>query len=269
MFPVPPPVRLVLALAIGMSSAADAADAAEVYFNDFQTSVGSGWSSTSPVPWGIEATPLPADDSRRFLGYFGGDTTLSLTLTDLPVTTGTVSVEFDLYLMWSWDGEDTRPVDGVARGPDVFGFSVDGGAGPGPVRSWTFSHGNGALSQQSYCEGFAAPCAPTTGAEERYTLGYRFDILPTEEDLGSTTAAPMDSVYRLTGQAALSGSAVTLTFSSQGLQVRDDLTFPYLDEAWGIDNLRVSVAVPEPAPAALVLSGLLVLGLAGRRLRRR
>jgi hypothetical protein len=62
---------------------------------------------------------------------------------------------------------------------------------------------------------------------------------------------------------------VTLTFFSQGLQVRDDLTFPYLDEAWGIDNLRVSVAVPEPAPAVLVLSGLLVLGLAGRRLRRR
>lgn len=265
MFSVPPPVRLVLALAIGMSSAADAA---EVYFNDFQTSVGSGWSSTSLVPWGIEATPLPADDSRRFLGYFGGDSSLSLTLTDLPVTTGTVEVEFDLYLMWSWDGVDTRPVDGVARGPDVFGFRVDGGAGPGPVRSWTFSHGNGALSQQSYCGGFAAPCAPTTGAEARYTLGYRFDILPAEEDLGSTTAAPMDSVYRLTGQAALSGSAVTLTFFSQGLQVRDDLTFPYLDEAWGIDNLRVSVAVPEPGPAALVLSGLLVLGCAGRRLRR-
>lgn len=265
MSPVPPATRLVLALAIGMSSAADAA---EVYFNDFQTAAGAGWTSTSPVSWGIEATPLPANDSRRFLGYFGGDTSLSLTLNDLPVSTGTVEVEFDLYLMWSWDGDDTRPVDGVARGPDVFGFTLDGGAGPDPVRSWTFSHGNGALSQQSYCEGFASPCAPTTGAEERYTLGYRFDILPTEEDLGSTTAAPMDSVYRLTGQAALSGSTVTVTFFSQGLQVRDDLAFPYLDEAWGIDNLRVSVAVPEPAPGALVLSGLLVLGLAGRRLRR-
>lgn len=261
--------RLLLASAIGLSSGADAAGATEVYFNDFQTAVGPGWTSTSPFTWGIQATPLPADDTRRFLGYFGGDTTLSLTLADLPLSQGFVEVEFDLYLMWSWDGEDTRPVDGVARGPDVFGFSIDAGAGPGPVRSWTFSHGNGALSPQSFCDGQPARCLPTTGAQERYTLGYRFDILPTEEDLESTSAAPMDSVYRLTGHAALSGTAVTLTFFSQGLQVRDDLAFPFLDEAWGIDNLRVTVAIPEPAPGALTLAGLAVLGFAGRRLRRR
>ncbi len=253
----------LLAAALPLSASGD-----EVYFNDFQGTVGPGWSSASALPWGIRSAPLPADDSRKFLGYFGGEDQVTLSLTDLPAGATSVRLEFDLYLMWSWDGSDTRPVNGVSRGPDEFGFSIDAGDGTPVSQGWTFSHGSGALAPQTYCPGASAPCLPTTGAQERYTLGYRFDILPTEEDLDSTTAAPMDSVYRLSMEVPLSASAATFTFFSQGLQVRDDLAFPYLDEAWGLDNVRVSVAIPEPESAWLLLGGLAVVAAAARRPRK-
>lgn len=226
-----------------------------LYFNDFQTGFGPEWSSSSPYTWGLEATPSPDDGSRRFLGYFGGNDTVVLTLSSLPAGVATVRLEFDAYFMWSWDGNDTRPVDGVNRGPDVFGFRAGAGATPGDAQSWTFSHGNPDLSRQTYCDGQASPCLPTTGAAERYTLGYHFDILPTEEDLGSTQAAPMDSVYHFVWEGAAPDTGMTFTFFSQGLQVRDDLAFPYLDEAWGLDNVRIT-AVPEPGIWALFLGGL-------------
>ncbi len=253
----------LLAVALPLSALGD-----EVYFNDFQSAVGPGWSSATAQPWGIRSTPLPADDSRKFLGYFGGEDQVTLSLTDLPAGATSVLLEFDLYLMWSWDGSDTRPVNGVSRGPDEFGFSIDAGGGTPVSQGWTFSHGSGALAPQTYCPGATSPCLPTTGAQERYSLGYRFDILPTEEDLDSTTAAPMDSVYRLSMEVPLAAPAATFTFFSQGLQVRDDLDFPYLDEAWGLDNVRVSVAIPEPGSAWLVLGGLAVVASALRRARR-
>lgn len=238
-----------------------------LYFNDFQTAVGSGWSSSSPYAWGIEATPAPDDGSRRFLGYFGGNDEVALTLSGLPTGAATLRLEFDAYFMWSWDGNDTRPVDGVNRGPDVFGFRVGPGATPDDTQSWTFSHGNPDLSRQSYCDGQATPCLPTTGAVERYTLGYRFDILPTEEDIASTQAAPMDSVYHFVWEGAATDTEVTFTFFSQGLQVRQDLEFPYLDEAWGLDNVRIT-AVPEPGIWALFLGGLALVGCRRRPGRR-
>lgn len=261
--------RTLAALGFGLAALAARAEVV-LYANDFETAIGTGWSSTSTYGWGRQQTPA-ADTGGGFLGYFGGDTATTLTLTGLPSGIASLTLEFDAYLMWSWDGEDTRPVDGVPRGPDRFGFRSGAGGTAATEQSWTFSHGSATTGLQSFCGDSPAPCAPTTGAVSRYTLGYRFEIVPTEEDLDTTGAAPMDSVYRFAWTTPHDGSTTaSFTFFSAGLQVRPDLEFPYLDEAWGLDNVRIiHTPVPEPAAATLLALGLGLLAITHRRGRRR
>jgi hypothetical protein len=258
-------VRAVLLAGLVATGAAKAETV--LYFNDFQTSKGSEWSSTSPYSWSLQSTPIPLNDTRKFLGYFGGNDITTLSVTQIPSAVTRLRVEFDAYLMWSWDGLDARPTNGVARGPDTFGFRYGAGGTTATESSWTFSHGSPDLSKQTYCDGLASPCLPTTGAVERYTLGYRFEIVPTPEDVPSTTAAPMDSVYRFVREFDHTGSTASFSFFSQGLQVRTDLAFPYLDEAWGLDNVRITANIPEPGSMALLGGGL--IALLGWRVRRR
>ncbi|MFO1320188.1 MAG: hypothetical protein U1F52_11265 [Burkholderiales bacterium] len=240
-----------------------------VYDNDFQDTVGPAWSSSSTQPWGQQATPAPDTGARRFLGYFGDNDVATLTVDDIPAEATALRLEFDAYMMWSWDGNDTRLVNGVPRGPDVFGFRYGAGGTAATEQSWTFSLGSPGFGLQSYCDGSPVPCLPTTGAVERYSLGYRFEVLPAEEDLGSTQNAPMDAVYHFTWTVPHSGASATFGFFSQGLQVREDLSFRYLDEAWGLDNVRISAVVPEPASALLVgLGGLILLARTRRPLRK-
>lgn len=259
--------RLASLAAAGMALCGAAHADTILYFNDFQASKGGEWSSTSSFEWGLQGAPLPVGHSRKFLGYFGGNDVTTLSITGVPAAATRLRLEFDAYLMWSWDGNDARAVDGVARGPDTFGFRYGAGGTPSTESAWTFSHGHADLSKQTYCDTLASPCLPTTGAVERYTLGYKFEILPTEEDMSSTKAAPMDTVYHFVHEFEHTGSTASFSFFSRGLQVRPDLSFPYLDEAWGLDNVRVVANVPEPG--SVVLLGVGLLALMGSRMRRR
>ena len=81
-----------------------------VYSNDFEGGVGAEWSSAM-----TETTPV---GSRGFLGRFD-NATITLTLA-LPTHTG-VTVSFDLFILQSWDGNDTE------FGPDIWELMVDGG----------------------------------------------------------------------------------------------------------------------------------------------
>lgn len=258
--------RLRALLVAGLMAVGIARADTILYLNDFQSSPGSQWSSTSPYAWGLQSTPVPSGGGRKFLGYFGGNDVATLSLSQIPSSVTRLRLEFDAYLMWSWDGNDTRQVDGVARGPDIFGFRYGAGGTASTESSWTFSHGHPDLSRQTFCDTLASPCLPTTGAVERYTLGYRFDILPTEEDMASTKAAPMDSVYHFVQEFDHTGSTASFSFFSQGLQVRRDLAFAYLDEAWGLDNVRIVANIPEPGTEVLLGVGL--LALLGWKMRR-
>jgi hypothetical protein len=240
--------------------------AASLYFNDFQSgSALSEWSSTSTQPWGMQTAP-DGSGTRNFLGFFGGDDATKLTLNTVPGNATRLRLEFDAYLMWSWDGNDNRSVNGIPLGPDIFGFRYGAAGASLMEQSWTFSHGDPALSPQSYCDNLGgSSCLPTTGAVERYTLGYRFGIDPVDADKATTTNAPMDSVYHFVWEGLHAGPNATFEFFSKGLQVRDDLAFKYQDEAWGLDNVRISAfpaavtAVPEPATWHLMGMGMLVL----------
>lgn len=245
------------------------ANAATVYFNDFQgvlgTDWGSEWSTTAASGIHTASAPNPDyADTRLFLGEYGNDT-LTLSLGGLaPHTTATVS--FSLYLIRSWDGNDTTVVSNDPLGSDTWSLGIAGGP---TLLNTTFSNGNsvagqnydGAYSTYTYTQwtpcdayaGYSGPGnAPMTGANECYSLGYKFtDANVTNEN--------MDSVYNFSFLFAHNSSDLVLNFSASGLQ-------GLADESWGLDNVQVQIsAVPVPAAAWLFGSGLLGLFQFSRR----
>lgn len=232
------------------------------YSNDFQDTIGSEWSHTS-----VASAPNPdyAADPRLFLGEFGNET-VSLSLSGLSAH-GFATVSFSLYLIRSWDGNDTTKVNGDPLGPDSWSLGVAGGP---TLLNTTFSNGN-SVAGQNYDGVFSTytytpwtPCnayadysgpgnGPMTGANECYSLGYEFD----DPNLGLQS---MDSVYNLSFMFAHNASDLVLNFSAAGLQ-------GLADESWGLDNVQVAVA-PVPVPPAVWLFGSGLLGLIGIARRR-
>ena len=176
-----------------------------LYQNDFETSAGPEWSRTD-----VSATPAGA---RKFLGEFANDTVV-LSLTNLP-SHGAVRLSFDLFIISSWDGNDTR------YGPDIWSLSVANG--PLLLRT-TFgnAHSLTVAAGQAYPGSFPGASYPDrTGAAETNSLGY----------IGE---GPMDSVYHLSYDFGHSGSELALNFAASGLQGLSD-------ESWGLDNVSVAV----------------------------
>lgn len=232
------------------------AGAATVYINDFQGAVGSEWSNTS-----VASAPNPDyGGTRLFLGEFGNNT-VSLSLNGLPAH-GFTTVSFSLYLIRSWDGNDTTVVNSDPLGPDHWTLNVAGGPS---LLNTTFSNGNPAGQAYSPSPGAVSCNAgynavmpagvynPMTGASECYSLGYTFS------DPNVTNEA-MDSVYNLSFTFPHTSSSIMFNFGANGLQ-------SLADESWGLDNVKVEVAaVPVPAAVWLFGSGLLgLMGIARRK----
>lgn len=238
------------------------ASAATVYFNDFQGTIGDEWTTTAAS--GIHTASAPNPDyagTRLFLGEYGNDT-LTLSLGGLAAH-ATATVSFSLYLIRSWDGNDTTVVNGDPLGPDLWSLGVAGGpsllsasfSNGNPVAGQSYSPFPGALScNTGYNASYpAGTFNPMTGAAECYSLGYTFTD-------ANVTNEHMDSVYNLSFMFAHNDSDLALNFSGVGLQ-------GLADESWGLDNVHVEVsAVPVPAAAWLFGSGLLgLIGVARRR----
>lgn len=222
--------RSSLLLLIPLMCHATASRAVLVYEHDFQSAVGSEWTHTSR-----QDTPTAYPfGSRSFLGEFGNET-VSLNLSGL-MSHDSVLLEFDLYLIRSWDGSSAGTA--YDYGNDAFKVAVNGG----PVLlDKTFANGNPA--GQSFGP---LPINPYhTGAAETYSLGYVF------ADGIQQTSQVMDSVYRMSYLFAHDSSQITFNFSGYGLQGIDD-------ESWGLDNVRVS-AIPEPGIFSMLGLGILAL----------
>ncbi|MBL8798920.1 MAG: hypothetical protein JNM56_33860, partial [Planctomycetia bacterium] len=203
-----------------------------VYQNDFQGAVGSEWSST--------ATSLTPVGNRQFLGEFGNES-VSLALADLP-THNSVTVSFDLFVIRSWDGNNTESnATHGSLGADVWNLTVADGP---TLLHTTFSNHNpdphAPSSRQAYPDAFAGGDYPAySGAAEVNTLGY----------LHPTQPIPMDAVYHLTFTFDHVDAALQLNFSAFGLQ---GLT----DESWGLDNVQVAVeTLPPPPNVTAILTG--------------
>ncbi|MFN6096146.1 MAG: LamG-like jellyroll fold domain-containing protein, partial [Dolichospermum sp.] len=179
------------------------------YFNDFETATGTEWSNQTR-----SITPV---GERNFLGEFGNDT-VSLTLNNQANTT--VTLEFDLFILKTWDGS-------YGGGPDIFTLSIDGGQ---TLLNTTFSNvGN----EQAYPGTFGSATYPgRTGAVENNTLGYTY--------YG-------DSVYRISSTFQAPSSNLIINFAGSGLQ---DIG----DESWGLDNVKVTTFTTPTALSAGTLA---------------
>lgn len=231
------------------------APATQIYFNNFQNEdpVGSEWSSkrTDTVPnpdlvsWGT------------FLGQFGGEDTVTLSLSGL--SNRFITLSFDAYFIRSWDGNATT------YGPDRFSVSTGTGL---TLLDATFSNGNPA--GQSYVgNGMEAPAyagsgnTSMTGSEQQFSLGYWF-----YDGIQGTNEA-MDSVYHFGFSFFNTSDSVQFIFAGIGLQ-DNTVTTPtgetYLDESWGLDNVGVDVTpVPEPSSLLLLVIGSFGIAIIARK----
>jgi len=237
-----------------------------------------------------DATPAFQSDASRlhttFLGEFGGDDTVELTV-KLPANTASVNLSFDAYLLRTWDG-----INGDFSGPDNFGYGyIDGAGDKIQLLNASFSDGNG---MNTFCGAQSSPCAARTGETTALPdasgnllnvsnrLGYKVELQPPP---GGTPPlnTELSLVYGFdTGSIAPTADTLTFYFFSTGLQVHPNLTDPtpfhnidvtrpqVLDESWGLDNLSVTVttAVPEPRTWAFVLTALLLFGAQAWRRRK-
>lgn len=296
-----------MAAALALSGPAQGVLFTDVYTNSFEppASLG-GWSITSaPVnftsggnPYTIPGRSIGTDETpsgRWFLGQFGANDQASLNLDLSLYGTGpkSVKLEFDAFLLRSWDGNLVQPpvsdalLGPVPVGPDIFGvrYASTGGQ-QGTLLHNTFSQGIPEVGQ-SYCAGVMPQCGPTWFSDEKNTLGYHYTISPTGIPVPVAPENAMDMVYRFNDGTSthgnktfffdVTGDSLTITFYSQNLQLRAQewlaangvdpgSRLALLDESWGLDNVRVEVAaVPEPGTYALIAAGLVAVLLISRR----
>ena len=168
-----------------------------IYFNDFNADVGSEWSSTyrSTTPVG----------NRKFLGVFSNN---NVQLTLPPYPEGEVIVNFDLFILRSWDGNGNYD-----PGPDYFTLQGDGQN----ILHTTFSNGFG--TNQSYPGNYRSNYPTRHGAVENNTLGYG-------------TGGWGDSVYTISKSFHHSSGNILVNFIGSHLQ-------GWRDEGWGLDNVRI------------------------------
>jgi len=213
---IAPPAVLMVAVACAAverpATRAAATQPAErpvtVYKNDFENAAGRHWSTGK-----LSTTPK---GGRRFLGEFSNGT-VSLKLTGLPPHRQ-ARISFELFIIRSWDGNDTRPIR-----PDIFEVSL--GDGRVLLRS-TFCLTTG---QQSFPDAVGQGSYPAaTGAAERRTLGFDY---PTERDV--------NAVYKLTFLLPHAAPTLTLRFKASDLE-------PISNESWGLDSVRVEFLSAGP-----------------------
>jgi hypothetical protein len=202
-------------------------NASTVYQNNFETPVVGNFKPGVTGEWQTyrrSTTPgTAAHAADNFLGDFSNQN-VRLSLSALPEH-GLVTVQFDVYVIRSWDGNHGSPY-----GPDVWQLSADGQV----IDSATFRNVPGAFQSYPDVVGQGA-FAPGSGAYQVNSLGYNFTY-PAGTPLSGTL--PADSVYRLSYTFEHTGPNVNLDFSASGLQ-------PIADESWGLDNVKIDV---NPAP---------------------
>lgn len=226
--------RAVLALAAGGLCAA--ASATTVYSNDFDAApvVAPGVGDTLVLAdAGIVPTISPY--AATYGNILRNSTTglTELTLSGLGAHSA-VDVGFTMAFLDSWDSTDGAPA------PDWLNLYIDGTL----VASYTYNNASGGVT--------------AIGGGTLVAAYTQFDGNVFYSDTVVDMSADPGLVF------AHTGSTLKIGFQAGGAGWQGGS-----DEAWGIDNLTVSVsAVPEPASVALMLAGLAVTAGAARRRHR-
>jgi hypothetical protein len=216
--------------ALAALAIASSAQAGTLYQNDFSVNA-NGFTGGGA----LESSLI---GSERYLGALTQGATAVLTLD----TTGysSMTLNFDLYTILSLDGTT------AGTGPDAFKVGVTGG----PVLlNDTFS--NFSFQSQGFGPNASDPGRTGSDAALYGHLGYYWRPEVYFPDGG-------DATYHFSFTFAPTGNSTTISFFGDATQVFDD-------ERFGIDNVKVSGVVPEPATWAMMILG---FGAAGAALRR-
>jgi hypothetical protein len=242
-------IILFARLALGVHLCVLSAAGEEVYFNDFNGSIGSKYSewTSSAIHYASTGNPPGKGNleppritnvecpnhAQRFLGEFGGPQigvpaapgynrtrvkqTVSLSLRDLPKHT-MLKVSFDLYILKSWDGLSQ------AYGPDWWSLAVTGGR---ELFTASFSNNPKMKTEGSYQDYPKPSSLPRSGSVLTNTMGF-----------GNYFG---DSTYHLDITFAHSEPILTLNFSSSLFEGKGTS-----DESWGLDNVKITTIHPKP-----------------------
>ncbi len=208
------------------------ASADVIYTNDFSTSAGSEWSNNT----------IATSNGEKFLGASAngfGNGTDTLTLTGLAAH-DMVTVNFDLYIIQSWDGNGPN-----GGGPDDWRLDQNGN-NLLLTNFANYTNGNTQSYSAATPNGLGFSNAPRSGEFDAGHLGFGTG------DFG-------DATYRFSFTFASTASTLALAFTSLQNQ-------PPGDEGWGLDNVTVSIhptAVPEPS--SVIMLGMGIVGLVGWR----
>lgn len=184
-----------------------------VYQQDFETT------SDTLSEWSLPHIAVTPIGNRRYLGDFGAPGTTidnaeqeTLSLAGLP-THSKLHIQFDLFVLGSWDGN-------APNGPDIWRAAVRGGA---TLVNATFSNTPPeAPNRQSYPSDTLDINNPSrSGAIENNALGYLWQ--------GNI----LDSVYHFDLEIDHTAANIQLDFGA--------ILTSGFEEAWGIDNVIVSI----------------------------
>ncbi|MCZ2342286.1 MAG: hypothetical protein LC104_10890 [Bacteroidales bacterium] len=199
--------------------------ASVIYDRDFNPSTSATLAPGVTASWSY-TNKVQSPSGEWFLGKLGNQTA-TLTLHNLPAH-DSLNVEFDLYLIDTWDGNDPN-----WSGPngDRWKFAIDGATqvdstfrnvrplGPNDVNAGQSQDYGGSSATGT------GPYASGTGAVAINTLGYTWTNENGTQDL--------DSIYHFSVPIEHNATSVTITFTGSGLQGIGD-------ESWGLDNVQVT-----------------------------
>jgi hypothetical protein len=172
------------------------------------------------IAWSNQKTDMTPNGKTRFLGQFGTES-VKLTLDKLPPHK-TVTVQFDLYILKTWDGDE--PVSG----PDIWGLKPDDGAA---LIDTTFT--NVSTNRQKFACKSGEVITPSCQAAG--------GIGPFGAALVNTLKYnPWDSVYKIKRTFPHDRSFLILTFYG-ALREAPPAVTTIDNESWGLDNVRIEV----------------------------
>ncbi len=177
------------------------------YSNNFSSSIGSNWTFPAVIPANVPT--IQSYNGGSVLGYLSNQQA-KLNLTSLP-SHDSVTVDFDLYIHDTWDGNST------VSGPDMFRVILDNDT----ALNTTFSNETWNSTTQSYPNNFSASNASFTGSLTR--------TLPTACNFGGGS---LSAKYHITKKVAHNASTLEMILEASGLE-------NVCNESWSIDNVTV------------------------------
>ncbi len=176
--------------------------------NDFSTSVGSNWSFSTVSP--VNVPTIKTFNGQKVLGYLGNQQA-TYSLSNLAAH-DSITVDFDLYIHDTWDGNSTY------GGPDVWRMRIDNNT----IINTTFSNLQWGPADQAYPNNIPA-------VNPRYT-GSVTNNLPPACNLGGGSPS---TKYHISRTVAHTANTFSLVLEALGLE-------NLCNESWSIDNFNIA-----------------------------